>query len=385
MGQPSSPTIYTPPTKSEQDANKLANQQKVAALTKINQAIRGESMGLRGMGGLYDWAGPTPWLAGDPRARAAGGGGGAKAPSTKGGYTVPPGYNQPGSVVPGYGPSKGQIEGPAGTGGPALVGGGAPRNTDAVPGVYQPYPSTTTSGGKGEAKNQPVQFFQTAGYQGGPKGDRDYIKPGQPGTYTGNVYTPKTPLYAQKAMQQLGVKVPTQGNAPTPAAFSTGSTPYQRQQDKLIGVTPKVPGRLPLPPGPDATAKQMDVYGRAISQVEGGAPVTVASTKSPAQQKVLSQLGVTGVQTHQVTGQVGVQPAGAQPAGTQPTVAQTAPAPAKVSPSTPAVSVAPTAGPIVSPAPPAKKTAPTSTGKLPILPKPSLYASVATGGAPRNR
>jgi len=63
MGQPSAPTIYQQPSQSEQDAEQLAKQQKAAALQKINQGIFAESKGLRGMGGLYEWAGPTPDLA----------------------------------------------------------------------------------------------------------------------------------------------------------------------------------------------------------------------------------------------------------------------------------------------------------------------------------
>jgi hypothetical protein len=384
MGQPTTQTVYQQPSKAEQDANKLSNQQKTAALAKINQAVRGESMGLRGMGGLYEWAGPTPWLAGDPRARAPGGGG--PGPSTGGGYTVPPGYEQPGSVVPGYGTAPGLIAGPGV--GPG-VGGGAgqgPPGDRSAPTSYIPYPSTTPVGPRGDQTTP--QFFQTSGYQGGPRGDRTTIPAGQPGTYTGNVYTPKTAPYLQAVRQRLGLPSLVQGNAPTPAAFTTGTTPMQRQVDKSVGVTPQQPGRLPVPPAGGASQTQLDVYGRAISGVEGGKPVTVQPGTTPNQARVLQNLGIKPAAPATVTGPVGVQPVGAgapaaQPAAAQPTVAQIAPAVPRVTAATPAVLARPTAAPIISPAPPAARTQPAITPPKPLIvaPKPSIYQTLSRVGA----
>jgi hypothetical protein len=127
----------------------------------------------------------------------------------------------------------------------------------------------------------------------------------------------------------------------------------------------------------------MQVYGRAISGVEAGAPVTVQPAKTPGQLQALSQLGIRP-QTTTVTGQAGVQPgpaavktslaqeaqlqAGRQPGGTA--RAQT-PAPVPTPASAPAVHAAPVTQPIVTPRPIVAATAPAAP-RVTILPKPSI-------------
>lgn len=67
MGAPSAPAA-PPPTKDEVQAVQAAADQKKAALVKIRQDVFARSQGLRGAASLYDFAGPTPGMAGNPAA-----------------------------------------------------------------------------------------------------------------------------------------------------------------------------------------------------------------------------------------------------------------------------------------------------------------------------
>src|SRR4249920_1477526 len=144
MGAPKTPTIVQQvqaPSKDEKEAAKIALDQKKAALGKIRQDVFARSQGLRGAASMYDYAGRTPHLAGDPKPVVA-------KPPAKPPVTPPPKKQtrDPWADRTTLGPVNDFAHNPfpadpnegRGPRGDRDIGsrdlGGSPRNTGAVPG-----------------------------------------------------------------------------------------------------------------------------------------------------------------------------------------------------------------------------------------------------------
>jgi hypothetical protein len=242
MGQPSAPQIYQQPSQQELAANAASNQQKAAALVKLNQSLFAESRGLRGMGGLYDWAGPTPDL----------------APNMIPGAAKPKGKGDS-DTGPGEGPTTVPFDAPPPWSVPVAVpdtGRGAPKNTGAVPNANPPTPPLI---GRGAPAN------------------------------TGQVPPTVTSTVPASAFTNLGLK-PPEDLPPAPVAqgapANTGQVPatalaptapnFQTQAQKTLGIAPVAPKpAAPLLNFQQLTAakfgiKPTSLYGTTLTSAGGG-------------------------------------------------------------------------------------------------------------------
>lgn len=202
MGAPSVPPIIqqpamsAKPTQAEKDAAKQALDQKKAALSKIRQDVFARSQGLRGAASMYDFAGRTPHLAGDPRYQPPAPTPAAPTPVAKP-QPQPNPWSGPNKMRTTIGPvndfehnpfpaNPNPSRGPAGDRDPgSRTIGGAPKNTGAVPGgplLNAPYGGRPEESGLTRESNltrlgaggRTPQAYAT----GGPKEDRYSIQPG---------------------------------------------------------------------------------------------------------------------------------------------------------------------------------------------------------------
>jgi hypothetical protein len=364
MGAPSAPTIVqqkTAPTADEKQAAIDANQQKTAALLKINQDVFARSQGLRGAASMYDWAGPTPFLAG-PHVAGPTGSATAKPPAKA------PGWQDFTTIGGGKGPTRlgptadekvitgfNYGTGPRGDRDVGFQGyGGSPRNTGWVPPSNPARPSLVTPGL-------------------GPPGDRDpaisggvnaanlnFVNAGRAKLGLAPVAAPKpiNPLQYQQTSPLTGkpmVLQPSQHpvGAPLPPRYATPPSPGLGQLRVAAGLPAQKPGSLyaPAPVRAAAAAGNWQalpgVAGPAKPAPAPKAPISTPAPKAPA-----------------VTAAAPLQPL-AQPAP----VAAAKPPPAPP----PAATLGGVARPAVYANPNLKTVAP--------LPRTSLIAA----GSPRNR
>ena len=269
MGAPKVPAmIQTPavsakPTQAEKDAAKAALDQKKAALGKIQQDVFARSQGLRGAASMYDFAGRTPHLAGDPRYQPQTPATPATPATTPPPYTGPP-YGLPGGRNPlpgdpGFNPfpvSTGR--GPKGEHDIGPVLGGAPRNSGQVPGG--PAANTVIGGAPANTGNLPVPVAANPGN-------------------TSSV---------NQARAKFGLQPIPTPTAPSPTLFQR--TPQNTPGLKALGVTSALPVRNTQQPANVSTAPAVNTghsnqpYVDAARATLGLKPLAATpATATPAQ------------------------------------------------------------------------------------------------------
>ena len=259
MGAPQAPVVQqmAVPSADEKAAKAAADQQKRAALLKINQDVFARSQGLRGAASMYDWAGPTPFLAG------------AHVP----GQPVKP--KDDGDIDRPAGGPQGFGTLPWGTGvpePPRLPGTsqGAPRNTGAVPGIYSPL-AGTSQGAPVNTGWVPVTGGRLPGTsQGAPRNTGAPPLGGPPTAQS---------IFQQQASARLGIT--PRAPAPTPAS-TTAPTPVQQQARATLGITPKPPAPTPMPSAGAPTASGGQSALQAAASKALGVTAKPATAPAPA-------------------------------------------------------------------------------------------------------
>jgi hypothetical protein len=326
MGAPSSPTIMSQPSKSEKDAAKAALQEKKDALASIRQDVFARSQGLRGAASMYDFAGPTPHLAADPK----------------------------------------------------------PTMAQPPPTVTKPPPPPPNPWGKSNTTAGPVNDFAHNPFPAdpnpsrGPRGDRDPLSRTIGGAPKNTGAVPGGPLLNQP----YGGSPRESGLPPTPARTALpGSTNIFRTAAGLGPIT--APAKPAVSPDhfQNTASSQMLKNINAQRVASGQAPITGKTSTQPANMVADSYVKPQPPVTKPGAGLAGLKTvaSGTRPGSTAPTAQSIVTPPSTKLGGTPSVA-APTAKltPVTPPAPP-----PTTAKLSGIVGKASIIPQ--SGGSPRNR